>query len=220
MHAQTKPRPTPYVWATWLAKLLAGETTCVWSAWFRAHHFAAKLDKADGDFDPELWRLEHTNLIRRTAAEFTGKGYAVTVENQNQFVLSGKVGTLAGKPDLVAVQGDEGWITDAKTGQPRGSDRLQVALYMWALPKANPVYAGVRFRGRVEYKCRYGLVAAEEVDAEFAARVADLMREVCGTDPPRKSPSFRECQFCPLTPDDCLDRIETEAVLVGVTDEF
>lgn len=220
MHAQTKPRPEPYVWATWLAKLLAGEVSCEWSAWFRAHHFAAKSEKIDGDFDLELWRLDHTALIRRTVAEFEGKGYTVAIENQNQFALKGKVGTLAGRPDVVAVQGDEGWIVDAKTGQPRGSDRVQVALYMWALPKANPLYAGVRFRGRVEYKCRFGIIESEEVDSAFVARVAEMMREVCGPDPPRKSPSFRECQFCPLTPDDCVDRVETEAVYAGVTEEF
>src|SRR5262249_31185716 len=145
MHAQTKPRSEPYVWATWITKLLAGEASCTWSAWFRAHHCAAKFDRP-GDFDLDLWQIEHTALIRRTAAEFAGKGYAVTVENQNQFVLNGKGGIFAGRPDLVAMRDGEGWVIDAKTGQPRASDRIQVMLYCWALPKTNPAYAGMRFR--------------------------------------------------------------------------
>ncbi|MBN9121456.1 MAG: PD-(D/E)XK nuclease family protein [Planctomycetes bacterium] len=218
MHARTKPRTDPYVWATWISKLLAGESSCVWSAWFRAHHHVGA--KVETDFDLELWRVEHTALIRRTAADFASLGYTVTVESQNQFTLAGRLGTLAGRPDLVAVKGDEGWIIDGKTGQPKGSDRVQVMLYMWALQKANPAYAGVRFRGRVEYKARYGIIDPGEADTAFVTRVAGLMREVCGPNEPRKAPSYRECQSCPLTPDDCGDRVDTEAIFAGVTEEF
>ena len=217
MHARTKPRTEPYVWATWISKLLAGESSCVWSAWFRAHHHFAKIDT---DFDMEVWQMDHTALIRRTAAAFAAEGYTVFTEHQNQFALAGRSGTLAGRPDVVAVRGDEGWVVDAKTGQPRASDRVQVMLYMWALQRTNPAYEGVRFRGRVEYKCRFGIIEPEEVDAAFAGRVADLMKEVCGPYPPHKAPSYKECQFCPLTPDDCGDRVETEMVYAGVTEEF
>jgi len=220
MHARTKPRIEPYVWVTWISKLLAGESSCVWSAWFRAHHHFAK-NTAATDFDLENWQLEHTALIRRTVAEFEGNGFTVFTEHQNQFSLKGKLGTLAGRPDVAAMKGDEGWIVDGKTGQPRPSDSIQVMLYMWALPKVNPAYANVRFRGRVEYKCRHVIIEAEEVDAAFAAQVGALMREVCATDEPRKAPSFREClYYCPLTPDDCVDRVEKELVAAGVTDEF
>lgn len=121
---------------------------------------------------------------------------------------------------MVAIRGDEGWVVDAKTGQPRASDRVQVMLYMWSLKRTNPAYAGVRFRGRVEYTARYGLIDANEVDAAFVTRVADLMREVCGPHEPHKAPSFGECQYCPLTPDDCGDRVETEAVYAAMIEEF
>jgi hypothetical protein len=67
---------------------------------------------------------------------------------------------------------------------------------------------------------RYCLIDSEEVDAAFATRVAELMKVVCGPDEPRKAPSFGECRCCPLTREDCADRVETEAVLAGVTDEF
>jgi hypothetical protein len=218
MHARTKPRPEPYVWATWISKLLAGEASCVWSAWFRAHHLFAKTERAD--FDLDRWALDHTAVVRRVAAEFEGD-YTVKTERQNQFTLTGKVGTLAGCPDAVAVRGDEGWVIDGKTGQPRASDRAQVLLYLWALPRANPAYAGVRFRGRVKYPGgRHSLIEAEEVDAAFAARVADLMKVVCGPVEPRKAQSYKECQCCPLTREDCADRMETEAPAAGVTDEF
>ena len=28
----------PYIWVTWLTRLLAGENSCEWAAWFRAQH--------------------------------------------------------------------------------------------------------------------------------------------------------------------------------------
>ncbi len=217
MHPLTKPRPEPYVWATWLTKLLAGESSCVWSAWFRAHHHYAKVDS---DFDLDRWQTDHAALVGRTVAAFAADGYKVFTERQNQFTLAGRLGTLAGRPDVVAVRGNEGWVVDAKTGQPRASDRAQVMLYMWALARANPAYAGVRLRGRVEYNTRHALIPAEEVDAAFVARVGGLLREVCGPAAPRKAPSGQECGCCPLTPEDCGDRLEEDMAYAGVTDEF
>lgn len=219
MHPLTKPRPKPYVWASWLPKLMAGESSCVWSVWFRAHHFAAR-PADDGDFDLEAWRLDHTGLLRKAAAQYKEEGYTVFVEDQNQFVLKGKHGSLAGKPDIAAVRGGEGLILDGKTGQPRASDRLQVMLYMWALPLAVPAFKEVRFSGRVQYRARYTLITPDEVNAEFRSRVGELMRQVCGPTPPHKAPAFRECRHCPLAPEDCGDRVTTEAVYAGVTEEF
>ena len=31
-------RDSPYIWATWLTKLLAGENSCEWAACFRSQH--------------------------------------------------------------------------------------------------------------------------------------------------------------------------------------
>ena len=28
----------PYIWITWLTKLLTGEHSCEWASWFKAHH--------------------------------------------------------------------------------------------------------------------------------------------------------------------------------------
>jgi hypothetical protein len=199
---------------------MAGEASCVWSVWYRARH---QLAKVTTDFDFGRWQVDHTAIIRRIVAEFEGQdGYAVTVERQNQFSLAGKVGILAGRPDVVAVRGNEGVVIDAKTGQPRPSDRVQVLLYMWALPRANPAaFGGVTFRGRVEYGGgQFHLIEAEEVDAAFSAHVSELMRAVCGPTEPSKAPSYAECRCCPLTPADCPDRVDREESFVGTTDEF
>lgn len=31
-------RNSPYVWVTWLTKILAGEQSCEWASWFKAHY--------------------------------------------------------------------------------------------------------------------------------------------------------------------------------------
>lgn len=218
MHELTEPRTEPYVWATWLTKPPAGEAACLRSLWFRAHYNAVRVAT---DFDAAAWQVEHAALLRKAAAEYDAEGYTVFVENQNRFTLRGRTGTLAGKPAIVAVKKAEGvgWVIDTKTGLPKASDRAQVMLYMWAL-RRNPAYAGVRLSGRVQYKARYNLIAPEEVDVLFSARVAEMMKEVCGDAEPRKAPNFKECEFCPLTSEDCPDRVESEVVYAGVTEEF
>jgi hypothetical protein len=37
---------------------------------------------------------------------------------------------------------------------------------------------------------------------------------------PHKTPSYGECQHCPVTPEDCGDRVQTEKAYQGETDEF
>jgi len=36
-------RRSPYIWVTWLTKLMAGEAQCEWASWFKAHHKYDKL---------------------------------------------------------------------------------------------------------------------------------------------------------------------------------
>jgi hypothetical protein len=217
MHAQTTPRPEPYVWVSWITKLLAGEASCVWSAWFRAHYQTAK---APNGFDTATWQMDHAAMLRKAAEEHEKEGLIVHTEGQNLFALKGKVGTLSGKPDMVALNGDEGWVVDTKTGLPKLSDRIQVMIYMWAFPKTIPAFAGVKLHGKVVYKLGTSIITPEEVDAAFIKKVVELMKVICGETPPRKAPSFTECQHCPITPEDCADRAGTVKVYEGQTDEF
>src|SRR2546426_12613973 len=57
-----QPREGPYIWVTWLSKLLAGEAHCEWALWFKAHH---KYDKRlDESFDLASWAARHAELVR------------------------------------------------------------------------------------------------------------------------------------------------------------
>ena len=122
----TQPRTAPYIWVTWLSKLLVGDDSCVWSSWFRAHF--QDFRKGDGS-SPDLvrWKMAHTRLLRQITDALRAGGHALTTEDQNLFRLTGKSGaTLAGKPDLIATAPD-GSVTvyDAKTGSKKASDAAQ-----------------------------------------------------------------------------------------------
>jgi hypothetical protein len=217
MNTLTTPRVEPYVWVSWITKILAGEASCIWSAWLRAHYQTAK--SANG-FDIGSWQMDHTAMIRKAAQDHERQGYKVWTEGQNLFMLKGRSGTLSGKPDVVAVKDNAGWIVDTKTGSPRASDRIQTMVYMWALPKAHPAFAEVIFDGKVVYKSGFIVVSAQDIDELFVRRVGELMREICSDAEPHKAPSFGECQYCPVTLDNCVDRIQTETVNQGETEEF
>ena len=98
-----RAREHPYIWATWLAKLLTGENSCEWAGWFRAHH--QDWAKAAVRLRPKSkWMLDHTALVNRERESHEKWGYTVYTENQNSFRLRGRTATLAGKPDLIAVE--------------------------------------------------------------------------------------------------------------------
>ena len=210
-------RPTPYVWVTWITKLLAGETHCTWSVWLRANYKTAPMPS---DFDSASWKIGHTALLRKTIGEMTTDGFFCSTEDQNSFTMMGNVGTLAGKPDLIASSEKGYWIVDVKTGQPRVSDKVQVMIYMWAIPLVRTKFKGKKFDGKVQYANNFQIIMADEVDRTFIKNVGELMKEVCSDKPPSSVPSFAECRYCPITPEDCSERVEVEDKYVGETDEF
>lgn len=140
-------RRTPYVWASWITKLLTGENQCSWVAWFRAHYRYNKLPR---DADLAAWTVEHGEMVSECCLSLTAKGYKAFREVQNSFNLVGRSGAvLSGKPDLVAVQSSEVCVIDCKTGTPRHSDQLQVMLYLYTLPLADATYRDKTAQGKV-----------------------------------------------------------------------
>src|SRR5262245_1346395 len=95
------PKDFPSIWTTWLAKLLVGDNSCEWAAWFKAHYY--DFAKAPSDFDSVTWKMNHTALLQRTKERFRKQEYAIYTENQNKFSLPGKTAILSGKPDLICI---------------------------------------------------------------------------------------------------------------------
>jgi hypothetical protein len=133
----------------------------------------------------------------------------VTLEDQNKFILQGRVGTLSGKPDLIADKGELLIIEDCKGGKRKTSDRLQVVEYMFALPLVNPARcAGKRVSGRVVYRDGWIEIPPEQFTPELRQRVIDAMLRVSGSTPPATAPSAQECRFCDIPKSDCPVRID------------
>jgi hypothetical protein len=211
-------REVPFVWVTWLTKLMAGEDSCRWSSWFKAHH---KYDKLPSDFNLTQWTAEHSQLVHRRANELEAQGCGVFIEDENQFYLTGRDGitTLSGKPDIVAVRGDEVLVEDCKTGKPRNSDKMQVLIYMLVLKLVKPDLAKKTFHGSVFYKDHPQIeIEPDAVNSDFLGVFQEVMEAVKGADPCRKVPSYRECKFCDIGPSDCAERVDEEPLAVAATE--
>jgi len=213
-------RTEPYIWVTWLTKLLAGESGCEWSAWFRAHH--TKYDKLPADFDLARWTIEHNELVSARREQLLDEGYTVYVEEENAFKRIGKTGiVVSGKPDLLAIRDGVGFVEDCKTGRPRTSDQLQVLVYMLLLPIGNARCANVSLSGRVVYQTSSVDVPPNGLDEAFRGRFVDLVHRVGGGSPLPKAPAWSECRWCDIGPADCLYRVsEPPESIEAETDLF
>ena len=199
-------RAFPCIWTTWLTKLLTGESSCEFAAWFRAHHQGWELPP--NDFNFAQWQLDHTALLNDTRRKFEDSGYDVRVEAQNTFRLQGRTATLAGQPDLIIPCSDQILIVDTKTGTERASHIAQVMMYMYALPRALEQYRGARIAGEIHYPNRVHRVPRGGLDDGFISRLITLIHRVAAPDPPPWTPSAAECRFCDITAADCPERVE------------
>ena len=213
-------RSSPYIWVTWLSKLLSGEAACEWASWFKAHYERGSYSQMPSTFDHAGWQLNHTRLVGRIRERLEGEARSVSVEAQNQFTLAGRVATVGGRPDIISASGDSVTVCDAKTGQPRVSDQVQVMAYMYAVPLAFPDYRGMPVRGLVIYEDHEVNIPPEAVDGSFKTDMVDLIHKLSGDEPPRKVPSGPECGFCDITAEDCAERIESVDLHTGSTDDF
>ena len=211
-------RESPYIWTTWIARLLAGESRCEWAAWFRAHY--QDWTKPPSDFNSTQWMLDHTALVNEARESREKLGYTVYTEDQNSFRLRGATATLAGKPDLIAVKGNDLVIIDAKTGKPSPHHSGQVLTYMYAVPRALERYRGTEFRGHVVYPGGNVQIPVSGVDQRFVERLGSLIRRLADETPARKVPSTQECRWCDISAADCPDRIEDELRQEGTTEDF
>ena len=209
-------RGQPYIWVTWLARILSGDKSCEWAVWFRARHEPGSWRRA-GNGANASWHLRHTALLTQTARRWLDRAEHLFIEDQNYFALYGKSATLAGKPDLVAVNGTLGTVVDVKTGRPSPSHEIQVMLYMYAVSRA--LYPGKTFDGLVVYQDREEYIPANAIDDEFIETMSATIARLVGYPQPRRMPSVAECRFCDLTSEICSDRID-EAAAEAATDEF
>ena len=211
-------RDSPYIWVKWITGLMAGEAHCEWAAWFRTHY---TYEKRPSDFNFAEWNAQHAAMVRDRCEALKAQGYSVFVGDQNAFKLPGKTGiTLSGKPDILAVRGDEALVVDCKTGTQRDSDYYQVLTYMLALPLVNSNCRGRRLSGELQYRDRSVAIDQARLTEEVEQLLRRTIHRAGGDSPTPKAPSFEECRYCDISAADCPERVETEVISEGVEHEL
>lgn len=201
----------PRIWVTWLAKLLAGESQCLWATWYKARH--VRYPKVPQDkTNLANWDREHTAQVDRRRGDLALAGYTVMTERENEFELVGKTAIVAGKPDLIATKRATGTndsarlIVDEKTGKPRGSDRWQVLLYCYADQRGGHIPAA---SGLVGYSRDHHTLAVTGPLPDEVITIASMVQAVASPIPPSWTPSRTECGFCDIA--ECPKRSEKQA---------
>lgn len=199
-------RSNPFIWISWLSKLMAGEKQCQWACWFRSHY---RWDKLPSGCDLAKWTAEHAQLLRSRRTALEAQGFTVYTEEQNSFTLMGKTGIeVSGKPDIVAIRGQETYVEDCKTGTPRHSDHFQVLVYMLSLPSVDGPCKGRRIEGRIVYSNTVADVPSSKIDGHLKELFRKTVSTIGGQEPARKVPSWGECRYCDISKADCPERIE------------
>jgi len=202
-----EPKPFPAIWVTWLARLMADEVQCQWAIWFRTHY---KYEKLSSNFDSAKWNASHQALLRSRVCDLEAEGYTVSLEGENWFEIAGRSFPVkvSGKPDILAIAGQQGFVEDCKTGRRKNSDLYQVLIYLLLLPVSQPRCRGLRLAGRLVYPNEVMEIEADQVNEAFKAQFREAIALLSSTIPARKVASFQECRFCDISTNYCPERVE------------
>ena len=199
-------REHPYIWTTWLPRLLTGENSCEWAVWFKAHY--QDWTRTPSEFNQAEWMLNHTALLNKRIAEWELSHHSVAIEGQNSFQLRGKSATLAGQPDLITQRDSQAVIVDVKNGQDSASHVVQVMIYLYAIPRALERYRTLKLSGQATYLDHTVRIPAEAVDDQFIQNLGALIRRFAAHEPARRVPNRQECRFCDISAADCPARVD------------
>ncbi|HEX3721856.1 MAG TPA: PD-(D/E)XK nuclease family protein [Nitrolancea sp.] len=200
MEMEAASRREPFIWVSWLAKVMAGQVSCEWQYWFQAHH--KLLSKQPSTFDALGWQIGHTRLLSEVKREVVSSGLRPRTEFGVEFRLPGLEAKISGKADCLVVDGSNVMIYDCKTGKPRESDRVQVMIYMYGLA-TYPQFATSRIRGTVIYRDeRFEIPYLPETFASDLGYFATLLAM---DEEPARQPG-QDCDYCNIASVDCPDR--------------
>jgi hypothetical protein len=195
----------PYLWCTWIAKLLGGDVHCQWAAWFKAHYKYAKIADPNAANLVE-WNREHTALMAEIRQELADHGWTCAVEDDNSFRLEGAAATLGGKPDLIGRMPGHLIVIDGKTGRRRDSDTWQVLIYLYAILLLK-WDVGRTVTGEVRYRASTGSVPATALTPERTGAITRMIHLVASETPPGRTPSRYDCGRCDISREDCPARV-------------
>lgn len=201
-------RRSPFIWVTWVTGLLAGDDSCRWAAWFKAHHTYDKVERDSGKL--AQWKSDHGVMVQLQADFLRERGWTVYLENQNKFYLDGRAAKLSGTPDIVATKDLDALVVDCKSGKRRDKDVWQVMVYMLALPRTHEACKGRVLRGQVVYVDHVIDIPPQQFTEAYQSRIVRQLQESGGDTAPERVPSARECRFCDIPTHDCSARVESD----------
>lgn len=202
-----RERREPYIWVTWLSRMMAGEASCNWSAWFKTNYPKRDEERVPSDFNLASWQIAHTRMLSELISEQRKEGKRIFKEQQFQFRRPDLI--LAGKPDLIVFPSpEEIEIFDCKTGQQKVSDQVQVMIYMGCLPQSKGPWEGKKIRGgHIIYKKTIMEIPPEAVNQKFTEDLSYFLAILTSKTPPEKNPSEHECRFCDISQKACPERV-------------
>jgi hypothetical protein len=222
----------PYVWGTWLKRLLSGRDVCGWKLWFKAHCKYEKI--TDDSFDTARWERQHNARVLERATVLRGQGYQVSREFEMKY--ESPRGLLTCKADIVARRTPAApllpvvLIDDVKTGNKQNEDYWQVLTYMVvylklldleAKRKGEAYAPAIDLTGEVIYRDNLLKISADEdVTPKNETAIWDLMKMAVAKDGPKRVPSRHECAFCDIPKTCCPDRIEAPKEKPPMGDDF
>jgi len=195
------PRREPFIWVSWLAKVMTSHSICEWQYWFQTHN--KLITKHPSTFDSVTWQIGHTRLLSEVKRELSTAGLRSMTEFGCEFRVPGVAAKISGKTDCLVNDGSNVMIYDCKTGKPRDSDRVQVMIYMYGLSTYQR-FASSRIRGTVVYRDeRVEIPYLPDTFGSDLSYFADLLAE---DTPPERQPG-QNCEFCNIAEVDCPERV-------------
>ena len=200
------PRETPYIWVTWLPRLLIGENSCEWAVWFKAHY--QDWTRTPSEFNQTEWMLNHTALLNKRKANWKHGGFDVNIEGQNSFELHGRSATLAGQPDLITQRDGQAVIVDVKNGQDRASHIVQVMIYLYAIPRALERYRNSQTQGAGHLPGPHGPHTGGSCGRPVHTEPGNIDPPTGGRQAARPSAEQTGMSLLRHTGEDCPDRVD------------
>lgn len=193
-------RDRPYIWATWLAKLMAGDAPCPWQYWFRTHY--ELTERHPDDFDVIGWRIDHERMVNELRRDLASKGIKPIGPYRFKIPAGHSTGVIVGEIDLLIVRDRDFLVHDCKTGMPRSVHMVQVMTYMHALLR-QVTFASKTPMGIVVYKEHR--VEIPLLPRTFASNFEFFSDLLSDETPAARNPG-EWCAKCELTATDCPER--------------
>lgn len=203
-----RERREPYIWVTWLSRLMAGETSCNWAPWFKTNYPKRDDERVPSDLNVAGWQIAHTRILNELVNEQRSPGKRIIRESNLRFRHQNFV--LAGRPDLIILPSntEEVEIYDCKTGQPRVSDKIQVMIYMFCFPQSEDPWQGKKIpKGCVVYRKNRVEIPPEAINEEFTNNLFYFLGILISETPPEKNSNERECRWCDIAKTACPERV-------------